>query len=463
MPTEELSKPTAGKKQLFIKSKSKSFVSSRVSTAQFYEGDSTSSSSINRRSNLHSANDVDLLNRIASASASASHSNKQPPSSNGSLFRTKSSFSIDDIKNLELIEKQIDKHLRELELKKTTKTAVTCDSDNESTTSLNEKETTSSDSSPSHIALYRIKKLEEMQRNVNQSRKRSSKSSSTRTAFNRVACNQTPFDVKFFISTMTNEDRSGQSPPIIANDANNNRIKVVAEDNLNAKSRPLKSVSNVNITFDEKPPVDATMTTLAEQLSEIDNIRMQITNEFNQIISIAPLTRVKSVVFRHEEVENNKPRSPSIVVPTSTSNYQETTTVLQRPKSTINQRKTSKSVLSFGNSLPSSAVSNSRAGFAAKRLVSTKIGDFEESIEILNDADNKPMPPLQVRSESASSINTKAYPLFKTNLRPARQNSGNKKVFDLIRVDGKRYSTPENNYEINSRIFPRNNVRFFRL
>lgn len=349
------------------------------------------------------------------------------------LTRTKSAISIDDMKSLESIEEQIDRHLKELESKKNSLKQEKYNSDGgdddednadddgdcfESLKYLSEDQKsvwpTNVDNNPS--AIYRMKKLEEMQRIQSQNSRKSSKSSTIQISrINSVKINDTRSDYAFKLNKPT------------AHQSNQNKtnadIESCVKPLLNRSVTSINSNQNyVNIVNNDQNQEEDELTT------DINKIRMEISDEINQIISISPITRVKSVAFKNEETKFNDFKT------NIEKKYAQQNDRLKSQGSQIKSR----SLQSYSNSLPSSA---------SNKLLQRK---FTQPKNDQNDSFEFEKSIIQLKSESFNSLNKSQ---FKSSFRPRKDHNLNKNIFDLIRVDGKSYSAIADNIETSDVIY----------
>lgn len=182
--------------------------------------------------------------------------------------------------------------------------------------------------------------------------------------------------------------------------------------------------------------------------------------------------RIKSVVFRHDQIDYGNQRSSGT---TTNGGLQETRPgVGTRPKSNYHAPK-AKTLRQSANSssLPGSATSNvaNRIGFAPKRLNVISRVDYDDLLDLNDMLDQASTSGATVtnqnlKSDSGSSLSMRnaAQPSVVQLVKPSSSSTltstrggarMNRKVVDLIRVDGKRYSAPEASVLTASKFYPR--------
>lgn len=220
-----------------------------------------------------------------------------------SLVQMKSSFAIDDLAGKE-------------------KTDATLD---------DSQQTLIDSPRSSQIELYRIRKLEEKLATMNQRDKRRQRSSKLLNVI-RLKASNLDNSVRIFSTAETNSlGQATTLPP--------KKFDMEFPRRQQQPSLINRSLSNMSAN---------------DQIAEIDKVRMQITKEINQIMTLpAPqLARIKSVVFRNEVVEYNKPISSTNVAKHAPIKFPD------RPKSNTTTTSTSRKSIIFGSS---NSASNTRA------------------------------------------------------------------------------------------------------
>jgi hypothetical protein len=407
---------------------------------------------------------------------------KQPPRSLRAIDRIKSCTNIGDLPNIEEIETQIEQHLRELESSKirfqastelnnqskltanTTTTTTTNSSSIPNETTVKHDDDHNDDEQISPSAIYRTKKLESMQSNQHN---QSSYRRPSRTIYNREQLSSA--------HKATNETASGST-------ADSSRPSLTILRNKSAVSgnrpdpseielfiRPLLNRSNTNLSITSTNGLYASNSgynasqyeigassagsMVNESLAEIDKIQSRLNEQIDKMISnsMPPSTKLKTVsALKGVNVHEKTPASlnsekHSVLPPPS-----------DRLKSPAQRKIIRGNTFEHSNSLPASAkIHKLRASLNSN---SNKNEGVENSFGDLMDKSVLSMASRQGGGKASWLSKTTVPKLSKNNV-----NFTNNDIFDLIRIDGKSYATPESKASLNLKIFnnPASNVGVF--